>query len=430
MCEPASPAQREDLLDRLRRAELRRVRARARAWPSTSAPTTTRRSSPPASLLDLLPEVAGLARRAVRRRLDPADLPALALRARARHGGARRRRRRRAARRLPDLRRPRRVARLYRLPRGAPRARARAARRPAAGLDRQLQPRLQAQAVPARRARPTGRPPPAWLGSFTPAEQAALLARAAAERPVRRAPRRCYDDPSRARPLDAAALPLREDLPRRRHPREGRPREHARLARGARAVPRPHAGRVPRARAAALQAARPDGKVLLKRAVADCCRPGSPSARRRASASRSPPGWRPACASRCSTCSRRRGCAGRGSSTPREVDRLVARAPRGHARPPQAALDAAHVPALARRLRGRAHDARRPVARGGRRVKKLNLGSGAFPKEGYVNVDLVRRGRRGRDPRPERASRTRSPTTSSTSSRPRTAWSTCPSRSR
>ena len=73
--------------------------------------------------------------------------------------------------------------------------------------------------------------------------------------------------------------------------------------------------------------------------------------------------------------------------------------------------------------------ARRPVARGGRRVKKLNLGSGAFPKDGYVNVDLFAAD--GADVVHDlSASRIRSPTTSSTSSRRPTAWSTCPTRSR
>ena len=48
---------------------------------------------------------------------------------------------------------------------------------------------------------------------------------------------------NRARAPD---LPLREDVPAGRHPREGRPREHGLLARGAGAVPRRRARRVPR----------------------------------------------------------------------------------------------------------------------------------------------------------------------------------------
>ena len=81
-----------------------------------------------------LPDCRRRPRRAVRRRLDPPDVPPLAVHARVGHGGARRRRRRRAARRLPDLPgRPRRAA----LPRaaGAPRARRGPARRPPPGLD-------------------------------------------------------------------------------------------------------------------------------------------------------------------------------------------------------------------------------------------------------------------------------------------------------
>ena len=136
----------------------------------------------------------------------------------------------------------------------------------AAGLDGELQLRLQAQAVPARRSVAPRRPAAAWLGSFSPAEQAraprgarpAIRSRSTAARSRR----------ADGRPLDAADLPLRGDLPPGRHPREGRPGEHGLLARGAGAVPRRRAGRVPQPRARSAQAATLDTKRLLKRALA------------------------------------------------------------------------------------------------------------------------------------------------------------------
>ena len=150
MVERCRPRAREDVLDRLRRAELRRVGARAARGASTSAPTTTRRSSRPSVMLDLLPAVVDVPRRAVRRRVDPADLPALAVHARVGHGRARRRRRATSCSPGYPTFPAERVARLYAMPRAAPRARRRSARRPAAGLHGELQLRLQAQALPAR----------------------------------------------------------------------------------------------------------------------------------------------------------------------------------------------------------------------------------------------------------------------------------------
>ena len=107
---------REDVLDRLRRARASTSRRTRGAWRSTSAPTTTRTSFTPSAMARPAPDGRGRPRRAVRRRVGPADLPALPLHARARHRRARRRRRRRAARRLPDVPgRPRRAP----LPRAA-----------------------------------------------------------------------------------------------------------------------------------------------------------------------------------------------------------------------------------------------------------------------------------------------------------------------
>ena len=94
-----------------------------------------------------------------------------------------------------------------------------------------------------------------WLGSFTPAEQEALLARPAAD-PLRGAAARVRERPDE-RPPRAADLRLREDLPPGRHPGEGRPGEHGVLARGAGAVPGRRARRVPRPRSRAAQAPSP-----------------------------------------------------------------------------------------------------------------------------------------------------------------------------
>ena len=92
-----------DVLDRLRRPELRRERPRPGRRPAPGD------RPPRADLLGRDGHGAAargrrLARRAVRRRLDPADPPAEPVRPRGGHGRPRRRRGRRAARRLPDVR--------------------------------------------------------------------------------------------------------------------------------------------------------------------------------------------------------------------------------------------------------------------------------------------------------------------------------------
>ena len=150
-----------------------RTRASTRAAtpapsPSSWAPTTT---SGPSRLEQCLRAAAGgrrLARRAVRRRLDPADPPAEPVRPRVGDRRPRGRRRRRAAGRLPDLRgRARRQA----VPAAAaagPGA-GRGGRRPAAGRPPQLQPRLQAQAVPPGRRRAVAPGPPALARARSPA---------------------------------------------------------------------------------------------------------------------------------------------------------------------------------------------------------------------------------------------------------------------
>ena len=161
----------------------------------------------------------------------------------ARHGGARRRRRRRAVRRLPALpagswRRsgPRRV-----VPGPAPAVRgargARCCRRAcagrnhligfAAGPDREHRPRQPLLRLPRPPARCSPR-----------------------RRPTRLAGRRAGGLPGR--PGAARSTPRSGRRPTadfrttsgRRHPRQGRPRQHAHLAGGARAVARPPAGRV------------------------------------------------------------------------------------------------------------------------------------------------------------------------------------------
>ena len=165
-----------------------------------------------------------------------------------------------------------RVARL--LPRAAPapRARGRPARRPAAGLDGQLQPRLQAEALPARARLADDVRHPVWLGSFTP-RRAGCAPHRGRRRSVRGAAAGSCTGAERGS-TRAADLPLREDLPPGRHPREGRPREHGVLARGAGAVPRlelvEFLGRVPLDSSSPLR-----HQALLKRAMADVCRPGS-----------------------------------------------------------------------------------------------------------------------------------------------------------
>ena len=120
---------------------------------------------------------------------------------------------------------------------------------------RQLQLRLQAQALPAG-SDVAGRRAPRAVARLVLARTSrrALLDRSPAD-PFDGAPaalRRALrpDDPARA-----ADLPLREDVPPGRHPRQGRPGEHGVLARGARAVPRHRARRVPGTGPVAPQAA-------------------------------------------------------------------------------------------------------------------------------------------------------------------------------
>jgi asparagine synthase (glutamine-hydrolysing) len=150
---------RADLLHRLRRPELRRERPRAGRRPAPG-------DRPPRA--DLLgrdgpgPAAGGrlLARRALRRRLDPADAPAGAVRPRGGHrrlGGD-------GADELlagyPTFAAERAAGLFRRLPRPGP-VPGPAGRRPPAGRPRQHQPRLQAEAVPPRRLGPGGPGPPA-----------------------------------------------------------------------------------------------------------------------------------------------------------------------------------------------------------------------------------------------------------------------------
>ena len=302
-------------------------------------------------MLDLLPTVVDVARRAVRRRVDPADLPALAVHARVGHGRARRRRRRRAARRLPDLpgRPPRAAATACR---DALHERVvRPARRPAAGLDRELQPRLQAQALPARRsARP--RRPPRDLARLVHARRAgARCSTRDAGRPVRGAASRLREradgDPARA-----ADLPLREDLPPGRHPREGRPGEHG--------AARSRCGRRSSTSSSSSSSAafrRDSSCAASTRSTCSSARWRDVAARR----DREPPeeglrhpgrrtGSRASCASRCRTSSRPSGLRAAGDLRPGRGRAARLRAPDRPARPPQAALDALRLPALASAL--------------------------------------------------------------------------------
>ena len=124
--------------------------------------------------------------------------------------------------------------------------------------------------------------------------------------------------------LGTADLPLREDVPPGRHPREGRPGEHGVLARGARAVPRRRARRVPRPRSLAAQAPPPRHEAPAQAGDgATSCRPGSRPARRRASESRSPRGSRASSARRSRTSSRRERLRRQGLFEPAEVERLM-----------------------------------------------------------------------------------------------------------
>ena len=128
---------RQDVLDRVRREELRRVGARA-------ARGRALRHRPPrgdlhASGDDRRPAVGRRrSRRAVRGRVDPADLRPLAVHAGVGHSRTRRRWERRAARRVPDVPGGARRAALCDAE-APPRARGRPSGRPAPGVDRELQ---------------------------------------------------------------------------------------------------------------------------------------------------------------------------------------------------------------------------------------------------------------------------------------------------
>ncbi len=254
-------------------------------------------------------------RRAVRRPVGAADVPPVALRAGDGDGGARRRRWRRAARRLSDV------------PGGSRRSALPACRAastsgsscrwPTACPSR---PTTSASSSSSSASCAERSSPPATrhqtVARRVHAGRAACAARRATDR--RSAGRRAC---ALRRPADGrlggeAHLPLREDVPDGRHPGEGRSREHAHVARGARAVPRLHARRVPRPRALAPQAA-----AVRDEAPAEAGDGGPPaSGHRRAEEEglrdprRGVAEDRPARAA-ARRCSHRSGCAARGSST-------------------------------------------------------------------------------------------------------------------
>ena len=195
----------------------------------------------------------------------------------------------------------------------------------------ELQPRLQGQAVPSRRARaPPSLATRRGSARSRPTSRRRCSTRASA-RPARRAAARVRRRRRATRPARAAHLPLREDVPPGRHPREGRPREHGELARGAGAVPRR------RRSSSSSDACRRDLKLRRLRHEAPAeARDGGPACRR-ASRERKKKGFgipvarvaaRPRCASRCRTSSRPTRLARQGLFEPHEVQRLIARAPR------------------------------------------------------------------------------------------------------
>ena len=304
----------------------------------------------PQTMLDLLPTVVDFLDEPFARRVDPADVPALAVHARVGHRRPRRRRERRAARRLSDLRgRARRAP----LSRAAALARAgrRAARRPAARLDRRTSASTSSSSASSAgaalretcgtrsgsaRSRRTSRPR-CSTGPSRRSVRRAAAARLAAAPATTRLERLIYlyattylqddilvkvDRASMACSLEVRAPFLDVELVE-------------------------FLGRVPVApQAAPLRHEAPP----QARDGATRCRPASRAARRRASASRSPSGSRASCARRSRTSSLRRASGAQGIFEPAEVERLVSRAPLGPARPPQAALDAVRLPALASAL--------------------------------------------------------------------------------
>ena len=169
---PAGPSRRSrsGSTSELRRVGARPPRRRAlRHRPPRGDVFTPRRDARPPADRRRLP------RRAVRRRLDPPDLPALALHARARHRRTRRRRRRRAPRRLPDL--PADRARSSTACRASSTSASSSRSPTGCPSRRELQLRLQAQAVPPRRGRAGRRAAPDLARLVHPRGASALLTR-------------------------------------------------------------------------------------------------------------------------------------------------------------------------------------------------------------------------------------------------------------
>src|SRR5436309_3502074 len=241
------PAPRESpqhVLDRLRRPLLRRVDVRAARGrhPRYRAP---RRGPGPERGARSGRGLGRSRRRAARRRLDPAHVSALALRAEVGHRRPVRRRRRRAVRRLSDLPGAPRGAHLGARAPSRPRGSARGGE-PDAGLARQPQPRLPPQALRGRR-RPRSRHAPRRVDGLVHARRAARPADAGR---ARAAPRRTVlrrvgaDGGGGAGGALAPPRPLSgpQGLSRRGRAAEGGPRVDGVLAGGARAPARPPRG--------------------------------------------------------------------------------------------------------------------------------------------------------------------------------------------
>ncbi len=266
---------------------------------STSAPITTRRSSPRGDARPA-PEGGRLPGRAVRRRVDPSDVPALAVHPRVGDRRARRRRQRRAPRRVSHVPgRPLRPA----LP-GA--ARASRAGRDAArrsdpvstnnfSFDFKLKRFLRGAGTSGGTATPRGS-----VRSHRPSRSELLTRRPATRSRTTADASSCRADERSAGTSD---LPLCEDVPPGRHPCEGRPSEHGVLARGASAVPRRRARRVPRRVPSRLKLRRLDTKHLLKRAMADLLPPGIADRPKKGFGIPSPSGSRASFVTRCRTSS-------------------------------------------------------------------------------------------------------------------------------